>query len=372
MCATQPVACGHRKLGRNRAARYHRFVKDRRKLSETVARYLRMLQLVPRGRKIDAGTIERLLGEQGFEIHRRSVQRDLEVLSLSFPGLSCDRASKPYGWSWDRDAPLLDIPSMSVSTAMTLELVRSFILQTLPRSTMKSLQAHFERARETLENSGGRLASWPRKVRVIPRGQPLVPPTVSETVLDVVYAALLEGKRFATRYRKRGARQDQDYEVSPLGLVVRNGVLMLVCRMGEGSEIKHMVLHRMTSATPLDKAASTPAGFSLQQHIEQGGVAFGYGSSVKLRLLLRADAAITLRETPLSADQNISPAKGGDELVCATVPDTLELRAWIASYGGLAEVLGPPELRKHMAGVAKEMAERYAKGAGKAKGWSRA
>jgi predicted DNA-binding transcriptional regulator YafY len=342
-------------------------VKDRRKLSETVARYLRMLQLVPLGRKVDAAYIEQQLAVEGFEIHRRSIQRDLEMLSHSFPGLSCDSSSKPYGWSWDKHAPLFDIPCMNVQTAVTLELVRAYVSPALPRATLQTLQKYFARAREAIAQSpGARLARWPRKVKVIPRGQPLLPAAVADAVLDVVYSSLLEERRFLARYRKRGASTDKEYEVNPLGLVVRNGILLLVCSFGDDPMIKHMVLHRVRAIRALDRSATIPADFNLQTHLDSGGAAFRLGRKISLRLLMHRDAAITLHETPLSHDQKISDYDDDQERIEATVPDTLELRGWLASYGGRVEVLGPAPLREHMARVAKEMAERYRPGLSRA------
>jgi predicted DNA-binding transcriptional regulator YafY len=335
-------------------------VKDRRKLSETVARYLRMLQLVPHGRKIDAASIERALANEGIVIHRRSVQRDLELLSTSFPGLTCDCSTRPYGWSWDRNAPLLDIPSMNLQTAVTLELVRAYMALALPRTTLLTLQPYFDRARSTLDrSSSARLSRWPRKVKVVPRGQPLLAPAVSDAVLEVVYGSLLDERRFSARYRKRGAEVDKDYEVSPLGLVVRNGILVLVCTLQEEAEIKHLVLHRMRSACRLERSVRPPPGFNLQDHVQSGGAAFHYGRKLSLRLLMRKEAAITLRETPLSTDQVLREVDASQELLEATVPDTLELRAWLTSYGGLVEVLAPRELRDYMADTARAMAARY-------------
>jgi len=163
-------------------------------VSETVLRYWQMLRLVPRApRKIDSATVERLLRDEGIEIGRRSIQRELEALSTSFPALSCDRRSKPFGWSWERDALTLEVPGMSLSTAVTLDLVRAYLSQALPRATLRALSPYFERARETLARSQGlRLARWSRKVRVVPRGQALRPAEVRAAVLDAVYEALLE------------------------------------------------------------------------------------------------------------------------------------------------------------------------------------
>jgi hypothetical protein len=48
-------------------------------------------------------------------------------------------------------------------------------------------------------------------------------------------------------------------------------------------------------------------------------------------------------ETPLAADQTITPLPGGAVRVEAAVCDTQELRAWLLGLGDLVEVLGPPD-----------------------------
>jgi len=329
-------------------------------MSDTVARYLRMLQLVPHGRRVDAAFIDRKLRAEGFEVTRRTVQRDLEQLATSFPGLTCDRRTKPFGWYWDKNAPLHEIPAMGMHTAITLELMRSHMTQVLPRSTVKALQPYFDRARASLQDrSTTPMARWLRKVHVVPRGQPLRPPSVSPAVLDVVYTALLEGRRFQVRYRKRGATRDKEYDVNPLGLVVRNGALVLVCTMRDYEEVRQIVLHRVRGAQLLDTRSRTPKDFDLQAHLDAGAVAFQLGKPIRLRFLMRKNAAVTLHESHLSADQRISSHDDEHDLVVATVADTLELRGWLASYGGLIEVLAPASLRKHMAQVAREMLGRY-------------
>ena len=80
------------------------------RISTTVARYWSLLRLIPRApRKIDSVTLEHLLEEEGFQIHLRSIQRDLESLAHAFIGLQCDRSSKPHGWCWDEATPLLEL-----------------------------------------------------------------------------------------------------------------------------------------------------------------------------------------------------------------------------------------------------------------------
>lgn len=62
--------------------------------------------LLPKGpRRIDTATLEERLRERGFDVHRRTIQRDLVELAGVFPIVS-DERTKPYGWRWADDAEL--------------------------------------------------------------------------------------------------------------------------------------------------------------------------------------------------------------------------------------------------------------------------
>jgi len=332
-------------------------------ISETLYRHWQLLRLIPRApRRIDAASIERHLRNEGIEVARRSIQRDLESLATSFP-LECDERSKPYGWSWKSDAEALEMPPMSVQASVTLELVRGYLAQTLPRTTLRSLDPYFARAKRVLADApSAKLARWPSKVRVVPRGAPLRAPEVNPRVLDVVYEALLQERRFFARYRPRGATTTtttKEYEVNPLALVVRSGTLLLVCTLRDYEDVKQLLLHRIGSADLLDSPARTPRGFDLDRHLEEGGVSFRQGERISLKMRVDRQVAITLGETPLAADQRLTPLEGEWQRVEATVADTIDLRGWIASYGPLVEVLEPAPLRAAMATAAEAMARLY-------------
>jgi len=321
------------------------------------------LRLVPRApRKIDTATIERHLESDGIVVTRRSIQRDLESLSRVFGGLRCDDRSKPYGWCWDERSPLLEVPGMNVQSAVTFELLRQHLRAVLPRSTVRTLDAHFKRAREVLaHNRGAKMARWPGKVRVVPRGMPRVAPNVDRRVQEAVYTALLEERRLHIRYKKRGSSEHVEYEVGPLGLVLRNGAFVLVCTFWDYKDINQMVLHRMASAEILTKAVKRPPKFNLDEYISAGHVGFRRGEKlIKLKVLLDPQAALALHEAPISDDQSLSVSDDGRERLSATVPDTTELRAWLRSHGAMLEVVAPKRLRHEMAREVAEQARRYA------------
>lgn len=327
----------------------------------TLRRHWSILGLIPRGpRKIDAAAIERQLENEGIRVTRRSIQRDLEHLAQAFPALHCDSKTKPYGWCWRGEMPLLEMPAMGLSSAVTFDLVRTYLELTLPRSTLKTLAPYFKRAKHTLaSHTTTKLARWPSKIRVLPRAFPLRAPDVSPRVLDVVYTALLEERCFKASYRKRHSKQEKEYVVNPLGLVLRDGSLTLVCTFWDYDDVYSVLLHRMSGGELLDQPAKRPRGFDLDAHVAAGGVGFVHGEPIRLEALVEAEVALTLQETPLSADQKLTRSDDARKLLRATVPNTLELRGWLQSYGPLIEVVAPASLRAEMASLAAQLADRY-------------
>ena len=330
----------------------------------TSYRHWLLLRMIPRyPRKIDTATVESLMERQGITIHRRSIQRDLEKLSDIFP-LTCDDRDKPFGWSWSADAAAFDIPTMSPPAALAYRMVGEFMSGMFPKEIFKQLTPHFRHANAVLNQTDkDTLKDWPDKVRTISRTQPLLPPDISANVFDVVSDSLLEGKCFQATYLRRGQSQPVDWMVNPLGLVLHDRLITLVCTMWNYRELKDvrtMHLHRIQTAQRIDKEAISPEGFNLDEYLATG--VFGYRrgeGTIRIKALFEKDATIHLEETPLSDDQQLTDQQDGNVLVEASVADTGQLRWWLLGFGGRVEVLEPLGLRDELKAHAVKMVERY-------------
>lgn len=330
-----------------------------------VYRHWLLLQMIPRApRRIDTKALEAQLHSLGHEVHRRTIQRDLEKLSEIFP-LACDDREKPFGWSWSREAPAFDIPHMDPATALSFRLMSQFLEGLLPPATLQHLQPHIRQAGKVLDlMEKADYRSWPEKVRVMGRMQPLMMPDLHSSVLQVVYESLLEGKKLKATYCRRGEINRVEYEINPLGLVFLDHVLYLVCTMWSYDQlenVRQLALHRMTEAWKLEASAIVPEGFCLDTYIKGG--AFGYLASeqtVRLKALFERDAALHLGVTPLGENQRLTEQDHDTILVEATVLDTAQLRWWLLGFGGRIEVLEPAGLREDMRRHARRMAQRYA------------
>ncbi|MGR3983869.1 MAG: WYL domain-containing protein, partial [Gammaproteobacteria bacterium] len=313
-----------------------------RKASDTMLRYLAMLPLIPaHPGMISAAQLKQRLRNQNseFEVNIRSVQRDLEKLSLLLP-LVCESRGRGKLWCWSEKYVYLQIPAMNNSTALAFLLAADYLKPLMPPATLRLLEPYFRHAAKALR--AAKLGKWREKTRIIARGPELLPPPIKPKVQEVVYQALLEGRQFEVDYQSRAGGAGKRQTLNPLGIVIRAGVIYLVATAWDYADLRHFALHRMRRAALLDKPAAAPADFDLAMHIEEDN-RFGYPRSsgrIKLRALFAEGAAVHLRESKLSADQKVVEKGDGRVLIEASVADTAELRWWLLGFGAGVEVLG--------------------------------
>jgi len=334
---------------------------------DTLSRQWLMLQWIPRyPHKVTARELVQRLQAEGHAVSKRTVERDLAELSEVFP-LAADERNKPFGWSWQKDAPQFSVPGMSPLQALVLNLAHSHMESLLPAHLLKPLEPYFRQANATLERSLGKsgLRAWNKRVAVVQPTQPLLLPKVNGKALSVVHAALAEERQIEIRYRSRAAEKTMTYRVHPLGLVYRGVLGYLVCTVADYEDPRMLALHRIESAKALDVAARTPAGFDLQMYARSGAFGFMDNGPIQLVLHMEAPAAAHLCETPMSADQVIvDDTREGWVTVAATVRDTSELRWWLLGFADQVEVTAPVSVRNELATAAAATAALYSSGNG--------
>lgn len=330
-------------------------------MSETVMRYIKMLELVPRhAAGITVADLHAKLRSLEFKVDRRSVERDLNNLSALFPITSSE--SRPSLWYWMHQAPQMTLPGLDPTTALTYELVARYLTPLLPRRLMVALEPQFAAARHALNDMKvSAVGRWSSKIAVVPQTQPLLSPDVAAGVEEVVYESLLSNRRFEVSYLALESARAKRYPVNPLGLVLHGGVLYLVATAKAYPEPCIFALHRMSNAKPLEEPATVPDGFDLDRYVrEEHAFEHPNGGDIRLELHVSAWLARQLDERRLAADQTISPIRGSDDLrLRATVADTGQLRWWLSSFGAAVEVIKPARLRREMAADFAALAQRY-------------
>ena len=319
----------------------------------TLIRQWEMMRLLPSTYWMRASEMVTRLKEAGHDVTLRTVQRDLHELSLIFPIRLNRKNPKEYGWKWMKDAHL-EIPGMSLPEALALRMVEMHLKQMLPSGMLNSLQGVFGHAKTVIEKDAIRSErspkEWLKKVKVVQPNQSLLPPQIDEAAQEAIYNALLKNRRISATYRPIGKEEFREYELNPLGLIMRGPVSYLVATAWDYENPLLYAMHRFGKAELLEEEARIPQGFDLEKQISSGFADFSEGgANLVLEILCQDAKASYLAETPLSSDQTLEPYSEGWKKLTATVNDTWQLRWWLLSQGSEIIVLSPQEIRSRIA-----------------------
>ncbi|MCS3471113.1 putative DNA-binding transcriptional regulator YafY [Pseudomonas sp. JUb42] len=310
---------------------------------DTLLRLFALLRLIPtEPKRIATPTLLEKLSDRGFSVTLRSIQRDLNRLSIPF-SLQCDQRETPFRWSFTRDAPL-DLQDMDAPTALALYLSESHLVSLLPQSVLDQLGPQFRRARNYLHAlEGNGLADWARRVRALPNGKSLLPAPVASEVWAKVSAGLLLQKQLHVSYQSRSKDTLKQFCLHPSGLVSRHAISYLLATVDDYEDTRQFALHRIRDIQVTDKPAETRSEFDIDEYIASG--VFSYRQS-DIQTELVADVhpqiATLLRETPLSHQQTLSDIPSSEwKRLRASVPLDRETLWWIFGLNDNIRVHAP-------------------------------
>jgi len=208
--------------------------------------------------------------------------------------------------------------------------------------------------------TGSTVTKWRDNLRVIPHTLNKVPAPIAPDIQATIYNGLLAKKQIQVTYRAiTTGKEAKTYPIHPLGLVVMEQVVYLVRTVKDYHDALFLALHRIESADLLEISAARPAAFDIDEFIlREFGIRLG---QAPLKLVLRIRGVLTkyLSETPVSADQTMTPIDDAWTRVEVTVQDTLQLRTWLRSLGPDAVVEEPSSLQAHLQREWRELLDLY-------------
>jgi predicted DNA-binding transcriptional regulator YafY len=300
-------------------------------------RHLALLRLIPREPKsVSTTQLLELLKSESFAFDARTLQRDLAGrLALDFP-LLCDESRKPYRWSFPKDTPYFDFPALDTPSALAFVLAQSHLNKLLPPNILKLLTPHFDLAHRQLHGlEHNNLGHWADSVRTLPNGKTLHPADVDEATWAQVAEALLNKCQLDITYLSRSKGQSIPLRVHPVGLVSRHSVSYLIAVVDGYKEVRQFSLHRIQRARCLEYRAQPLPDFNIDHFLAGGGFnSSGPVGHHDLVAVISPQIAWLLKETPLSADQILSPMDDSDwQQIRATVPNDQETLWWLFGLG---------------------------------------
>lgn len=331
-------------------------------MADSSLRLLLLLRHIPREPKfISTQKLLDTLVEMGHTVSLRTIQRDLQSLSIYFPLIQNTpqgRGKTGLGWAFAHDSQSLSFPVMGSAAALTLSMALQHLQQLLPASALHHLEPLQKEAENLLAtHNHGQYQNWMDKVRSAPQ-HALQPPTINPEVVEPIYLGLLENRQLKASYRGK-----PDRIIHPYGLVQQGHTLYLLCRFYQFDDIRITALHRFDSVEVLDEAVRPFPEFDIDDYLDDGAMYWPLPERQTIELTLRAKANVTdlLRETPLATGQKITSDPHDPDwfIVQAKVLDNRQLRRWILSQNIGVEILEPASLREWITEIALEQALRY-------------
>jgi predicted DNA-binding transcriptional regulator YafY len=305
---------------------------------ETTLLALELMRRIPRNRSVTAKELHEQLADTDVGRDLRTIQRQLEMLSEHFD-IERDDRSKPYGYSWKKNAKGMGLPMLSEQESLLLSLAEQHLRGLLPASLIRTMDGFFVQARKNLapynEDKGKREREWLKKVRVVSTTQPLLPPKIKPGVFEQVSNALYANQWLNVDYENASGKRIQS-EVMPLGLAQQGPRFYLVCRFKDFDNERSLALHRIVLAEATARFFERPKDFDLEQYDNDGRFGFGYGKRIKLTFRVQKEAGYHLLESPLSEDQQVKESEAIYE-INATVVDSARLDWWLRGFGDVVQ-----------------------------------
>ena len=315
------------------------------KSHSTVSRQWELLKHLP---KRESGiTVTELLARlesSGFNISRRTVERDLNDLSLVFP-LQCSEGITPQAWYWTPGVNV-ELQGITLSEALSLTLVADTIRPLLPASMLSVLEPRFVHARQKLKGlkDDNPAAGWLNKVACVRPDLNLQAPDIDPLLLETLQNALINERQVQCQYYSAHADKLSELTLNPLAMVQRGLVTYLIATAHPYTDVRQFAVHRFRSADQLNKPADGLQAFDLSAYLASDALQFGTPEKIRFQAWVSEHQARLIRETPLSADMTLEPLDDGFR-VRSTLSNTWQLHWWILSQGDAMVVEQPPELR---------------------------
>lgn len=306
------------------------------------ARFLRLLQIVramaSRQRGMTVAEIARLT-----DVSRASVYRDLEALEACGytllrveVGPEVRHTLETYGTTVPANAP-------PVEARLAYEAMRGlFFAPLLGLEAVDALDAHFRR----------------QSLRA-----PLVPDRAGEppaavvSVRRTITQALASGRRLRLRVRDPRARTDEWLEADPKGWRLVRGQPYLHVRLAHSGEPRLLKGRRILAVQTLD----TPQSETAPRDARLGDAPdAAYDAPFEVQVAFPPTFGELLAEYPLNDRQTVVVAPDGRLEVRVPCSNMMGAVRWVLTWGGDAEVQGPPGLRARVAREALAIAARYA------------
>jgi len=191
----------------------------------------------------------------------------------------------------------------------------------------------------------------------LPRFQGVRTYSGSAELLSELRRALLFQYKVKLFYSRSG-KEAALYEIDPYTLVLAKGGLYLLAHAHNRGAVRLFAVERITGLTVTRQRFEMPDDFTPEACFSD---AFGLVTDQPMRLKIRFDHEVAhlIRDRIWRPGQTMLTEPDGSVLLSFEAAGSLEILAWILSFGPHADLLEPTELRKELKRQIKGLREIY-------------
>ncbi len=320
---------------------------------DQLARQWRILQsLIASRRGKSAADLAREL-----DYHWRTVYRDLEALQLAGFPIFTDRVDGKNLWSI-LDSARQDVPiPLDLTEVMALYFSRGLMRVLKDTVFYEALGSFFQKIKAMLP---AETIQYLKKIEQSLEigSKPYKRYDQLPDVVDRISQATVDRQMVEIDYYTMSRKKKTRRKVAPYKIWFFDGAFYLVGNCGLRKDVRIFALDRIKSLRLTDETFDMPADFKVEDFMQTSFGVF-HGKPQNVRIRFAPEVAGYIKEKTWHSTQKIKPQKDGSVIFEARVAGTDEIKYWLMSWGGKAEVLRPASLRAEMIAEAQNMLRCY-------------
>lgn len=301
----------------------------------------------------NCSTLGRLL-----EVSTKTIHRDLEFMRDRL-GLPIEYKSESNGYYYTEEVDSFPTLQISEGELFALLVAEKALQQYRGTPFETRLVGALRKLEQALPDTVSlNLAEWDQAISFHTTSEPLqqVPP-----ILEALTRAAQKRDQLRLRYRKPGAKQVEERVVDPYQLANVNGDWYLFAFDHLRRDLRKFVPARILSAEPTGQSFQRPEKFQLQKLLRDSFDVHSREGDFEVVIQFDPPVADYLREKRWHPSQELRElAEGGVELKLK-LGSLGEIQRWVLGWGGLAQVIRPPELIQRVREAADRLHKAHAR-----------
>lgn len=310
------------------------------------------------------GEIHERLQHDSFDVDKRTVHRDLELLQQAQIPLVSEGSGPESRWRISPFAQVKQNIQFTYHEIFALYVARNSLEHLKGSPIHQALDSLFVKIEKALGTDAEAFQEFLANLAFRPQSTWQV--AVAPIILDTVYNALEEGHVLKLQYRAEGGTNAGKYVERLLGpecLYFANGGIYLIAKDLEKGEPRTYALARVKEAVMLNDRPYEKEGMAPDKLFKDSIGVLNTGETMPIEILVTGPVAAYISERKWhESQQTIKTDQGTRIQMQVRLND--ELCRWVLSLGEGATVIEPDQLRRMVESTAQQIARNYQKKAG--------